>query len=375
MLKTFLLINPVLISLFWAISLMFNRREHAAAKRFLGVFMLLAFTLYGAHNIYFHSLWDIYLYVDGLYTFVSLAAFPMFYIYVRLLTVDQKFTWRKHGKYLLVPLVFGVAIYVMDIIMTKDEWLYYIQWVLQRGDVPNRIQRVTLGIYTASRFAFGIEVLWYYYQAHILIKDHNDVMQNYYSDVEERGLKWLENFNVVLFVVALVGVVMAIIGRENFVGKVELLIVPSAVLSGGIFIFGYLGSKQRNVQIKDKVKPNMGTVSLPVELEVQRRLLKLFDDEKLYLKQNLKLWDLANKLQVGKEMVSHILQNRFQQNFASFVNYYRIEHAKELLNQNNKITAEEVALRSGFGSVTAFYRVFYLKEGVTLTEYLNALRH
>lgn len=369
MLKAIVLLGPVVASLIWALLLLFRRKRHVAAKRFLGTFMLLAVLLYGSHTIYYYSLWHIYIYINGLYTFASLAAFPMFYVYVRLLTVDKKFQFRNHFKYLVIPVVFAVALSVVDVLMSYEEWLFYFTSVLIKGDVPNGIQKVAFGIYSLARVAFILQVVWYYFKGSRLVKEHNDQMVNFYSDLQTRGLNWLKNSNLILFSAALVGVLIAVKGREGFVDNTEVLFFPSFLVSCGIFIFGYLGSRQKSALIDYSDQfTNLSEVDV---IDLQRRLLKLFEDDKIYLNKSLKIWEVSARLGVGECFVSQLFKERFKQDFSSFVNYYRIRYFKNELIQDRNTTLEILAVNSGFESVYTLNKTFYQKEGLSISEYMR----
>ena len=374
MLKTFLLLNPVIASFFWAIFLLFKRRGQAHAKKFLGVFMFMAVVMYGAHNIYYQSLWEIYIHINGVYTFASLATFPMFYIYVRLVTVDTKFEFKKHFRYLIVPAIFAVALMVMDFLMTKEESLFYFKAVLLKGDVPNRLQRITFAIYTLARLTYMTEVVVYYFKVSRLVKTHNDKMLVYYSDIESRGLRWLSNSTILLFGAAFVGIAIAIIGREQFVDNMDVLYVFSVVVASGIFVFGYFGSKQKNTLIDVSNKAEVNVLEAVDEVEVQRRLLRLFENDKLFLNESLKLWDVSARLQVDGDVLARLLQERFQQNFSSFVNYYRVKHVKKILIQNQDVESQELAAMSGFESIKSLNKTFSHNEGLTISEYKRIIQ-
>lgn len=67
--------------------------------------MAFASLLYFSHSLYFHKLIEVYYYFDSIYLLCNLLVFPLYQVYVRLLTVDKTFTVRKHFKFFAAPLL------------------------------------------------------------------------------------------------------------------------------------------------------------------------------------------------------------------------------------------------------------------------------
>jgi TolB-like protein/AraC-like DNA-binding protein len=110
----------------------------------------------------------------------------------------------------------------------------------------------------------------------------------------------------------------------------------------------------------------------PEELDQQReRLAQWMDTEQPFLDPNLTLRDLAAGLDLPPNHLSQLLNEGFGQNFAEFVNTYRLEHFKEQLADpaNAHLTLLGLAFDSGFGSKTVFNTFFKKKMGMTPGKY------
>ncbi len=105
---------------------------------------------------------------------------------------------------------------------------------------------------------------------------------------------------------------------------------------------------------------------IPVKLKED--LVGLFERGKVYLDKDLKIWDVSGQLGTNRTYVSRIINKEFGQNFSTFVNGYRVAHAKTLICTKKNYSVEEIADLSGFGSVNSLYRAF-LAAGVSLKEY------
>lgn len=60
--------------------------------------------------------------------------------------------------------------------------------------------------------------------------------------------------------------------------------------------------------------------------------MELLKNEKVYLKVDLTLIDLANHLQITTKVLSQVINQGFNQNVYDLINSYRCEHVKSILN-------------------------------------------
>ncbi len=91
---------------------------------------------------------------------------------------------------------------------------------------------------------------------------------------------------------------------------------------------------------------------------IEARLIQLMEDEEIFMNSELTIESLARKLMMSQRNLSMLINNRFQKNFNSFINSYRIEKAKELLLSEPDKSVVEIALSCGFNSVSSFYNYF-----------------
>lgn len=114
---------------------------------------------------------------------------------------------------------------------------------------------------------------------------------------------------------------------------------------------------------------------LPLDCDTNELILgiKTFvEDEKGYLQSNLKMKDVAYKLDVSEYRISRIIRLNFNaENFNQYINELRIEYAKNLLlsSANQHWTVLVIALESGFSSIVSFNRVFKSICGCTPSAY------
>ena len=105
--------------------------------------------------------------------------------------------------------------------------------------------------------------------------------------------------------------------------------------------------------------------------DYMNHILEFMEQEKPYLDFDLTQAMLAEKLEINTYHLSEVLNLSFEQNFYTFINFYRIDNAQKLLKtpafKNYKI--EAIAYDSGFKSKASFNRVFKNITGKTPSEF------
>lgn len=102
-----------------------------------------------------------------------------------------------------------------------------------------------------------------------------------------------------------------------------------------------------------------------------KKIMHLVEIEKVYRDEELTLRSLAEKLKIPYYQLSEILNKRLHRKFNDFINYYRIEEAKRILESPaaHDKTIVSVAMEVGFKSTTSFYQVFKKYTGMTPSQY------
>ena len=100
-------------------------------------------------------------------------------------------------------------------------------------------------------------------------------------------------------------------------------------------------------------------------------LLDFMEEKKPYLNPEYTLNNLADNTKISSHHLSEVLNVSFGKNFYSFMNLYRVEEAKRLMQKNTtgqyKLLA--VCFDAGFNSRATFNRIFKLQVGKTPSEY------
>lgn len=101
------------------------------------------------------------------------------------------------------------------------------------------------------------------------------------------------------------------------------------------------------------------------------RLEQLMVDRQPYLDPQLSVQDLAAQLDISPRLLSEIVNQYFGQNFAEFINSYRLSEAEKRFqeSQDPKETILEVMYAVGFNSKSSFNTLFKERTGLTPSAY------
>lgn len=129
-------------------------------------------------------------------------------------------------------------------------------------------------------------------------------------------------------------------------------------------------SEQNN---KDKYKTSALTEDTKTKFEIA--ISSVFRKEKLYLKNDLTVTDLAEILDTNRNNISQVINERFDKNFNNLINEYRINEAMRLLSEpeNNKFTIETISKKVGFNSISVFNTAFKKVVGVTPSVFIKSI--
>lgn len=108
---------------------------------------------------------------------------------------------------------------------------------------------------------------------------------------------------------------------------------------------------------------------------LQNRLLMYMETQRPYLRNNLKIGDLAHEMDISVGDLSTVLNVYLSVNFTDFVNSYRVNKFIKLMNEKDvvKYTMTALSQQCGFNSRTTFYRAFKKVMGKGPLEYAKEL--
>ena len=100
-----------------------------------------------------------------------------------------------------------------------------------------------------------------------------------------------------------------------------------------------------------------------------QRINQLMLAEQLFLLPELKIQDIAQRLNTNRTYISDTIRAVEGCSFIQYVNTLRVDYAKQLLQQHPYMKILEVTTRSGFSTDTSFFRTFKAITGMSPKEW------
>ena len=116
------------------------------------------------------------------------------------------------------------------------------------------------------------------------------------------------------------------------------------------------------------------TANIPVaELrKLKKQVDELMTEEQLYLNPELKLSDIANRLNTSSFVLSYLFNQHMKTSFYDYINQLRVDYFKQRVKMGDTklYTLDALATRCGYNSRTTFFRNFKKATGMTPSEYI-----
>lgn len=173
------------------------------------------------------------------------------------------------------------------------------------------------------------------------------------------------NYAFALFVISF-GSYYLMVYSIGYVLKYDYAI--SISMSFFIYYIGYswFTDQPKAVGESKTVKYQNSRLSLAEFQDLSRKLNTLMSSEKMFLMRDLNLEKLSGYVGAPKHHLSQVLNNYLEKSFSEFVNEFRVEEAKNLLESEElTLNMNGVASESGFNTKASFYNAFKKYTGLT----------
>lgn len=137
----------------------------------------------------------------------------------------------------------------------------------------------------------------------------------------------------------------------------------------GLLAFLLLVPNSKTIIQGENIKYGNTKIQQTKAAEIETRLLTLMEEERLFQQSNLKLDQVAEKLELSRHLLSQVLNDNLGKSFLEFINEYRIAAACELLTSHPELTIEAIGKEVGFRSKTTFYTAFKKMHSMTPAQY------
>jgi AraC-like DNA-binding protein len=297
---------------------------------------------------------------------------PLLLWYTRSL-LFKEFRLRKRDLVFLIPalayLIYLLATFYSWDLAAKTQYILEYR-ELKAPSIPHLIEAVRASIFVIFAIMCLIEVRHAQQQVH-----------HRYSNIEKIDFVWLASL-VAAFIV-LRAWTLIVVGVAFLQPYLDDSIFNALGLGGNYLMFGIINaliffSMTRSAVFAGKIsRSSIHSENDNVELdpELAQRIQNHMQLHKPFLSHYLNLDELSNQLSMHPRTLSVAIKNNFQTNFYEFINSYRIDEAKEMLEDGNKPnrTMIEILGDSGFNSKATFNAIFKKLVGMTPTQYRRSL--
>jgi len=317
------------------------------ANRYLGLFLLsLAIEIIQVFSAIFSEInsFDIDI---PIHTSLLTIVFLLFYVQQNIIGHIKRKLWIL----VLPAVVFNI---ILQLLPFEDEliWLRFVE------------------------YTFNIGIIVYTFK---LLKQHENNVVNYYSDLEQKTLWWIKSILYLFIGFHLLWITEDMVGFFNQELPDFFATVSTLATCALVYWIGYKGMAQPEIfnhtlfkeEIPLKQTLSDEEIAIPNESDLTEfNILKeKIAQEKLYTNPDLNLRSLAIDLDIKEKELSRIINT--QTNFYQLINSFRVAEFKKLTQSPKaaQLSLLGLAHEAGFSSKSTFYSVFKKLEGMTPKQY------
>lgn len=230
-------------------------------------------------------------------------------------------------------------------------------------------------------FVLALTVFYMVLPIYLVIKyanEYTSYLGENVSDPENYDLVWLKRTMIILSILYIFYLALL------FTDRTILYVINKAVILVAWFYFFYKALFLKNIRLEHSFKNGW---NLPTNEEEEEEgnddeeqrgaLFKRyaeevniwFEREKPYLNDDLRLTDLQRVFPISRSYLSQLFNKELGMSFSDYVNQFRVEESKRLMDAEPLASIQDIAERSGFHSISTFRRAFTKHTGIVPSEY------
>ena len=343
------------------------RRRMDKAIRWLLLWAIATLLLYGCHFIYFNHFSDLLPFSDTLYVALNLTVYPLFLLYISAITDRKPLSQQKRFLWsaFMPPVTAGIVVGGLYGAMDAGEAKAFITSYLYLG-YETTLSGLVLAqawVHIVCHITFAIQVIIVIVRGFRRIRRFNKTVEQLYADTENKEIEAIPTILILFIVTSLVSTIVNVIGRQMFVDTV-IIALPSVAFSALIFALSWVGM-QHNFSMRDipeeqekETDDSEKVTAVPStnSIIIYEKLENLMNNEQIFLQNDLLLNDVAKLLGTNRTYLLQALSSCAHMTFKEYINRKRIAHAEQLIANNPLMPKTEIATRSGYNSMSSFYR-------------------
>jgi len=235
---------------------------------------------------------------------------------------------------------------------------------------------------------FGLIIYYVIASIKIVVNFKDQIKENYSYNSYKISLDWLLVM-IILFVILIVLIIVSSVLYEHGKMVSEVYIFRHVLELFHVYVLSIWGFHQNQLisrfksdtEIESNVRElstgkyvRSGLKSDDAKNYVQK-LIKYMDESEVWKDSELSIAKLASQTAISKHQLSEVLNEYLGKSFYVFVNEYRVEYAKKMLNNTkyNNWSILAIGYECGFNSKTAFNIFFKKHTQLTPSEYKKSV--
>ena len=300
--------------------------------------------------------------------FTACLFFPL--VAYALLLIESDHQFKKWWWLFILPDALGISYLFIDLFISNRLNHTSIESIFYESPMPYLIY------YKGQKVFILITFYWLF----IKLRKYQKLLKDYYSNTAQMSFQWLKSYLFVHSTVIIINQLFFVPYNLGYLKSIETpLIITQSSLAVLLFYLFYEGIKLHTLADfsewikpeKEKQKYQTSSFSSDNMKNLFAQIKTIFEHENLFRDSELRVQDLAKRLEVSNHNISQTLNTQANKSFYDFVNEYRVNYLKQLLidPEKQKFTILALALESGFNSKATLNRVFKQIEGVSPREF------
>lgn len=132
--------------------------------------------------------------------------------------------------------------------------------------------------------------------------------------------------------------------------------------------------------VENRDRDNGQTISSTTRIskqqeEMLKSNIQKWIDDKEFTKGGLTIEDIARQTASNRTYVSHFVNTHYGMSFREWINYLRLQYAKDIMLKSPDKSVADIALESGYLSTSYFSRIFKETEGLAHGRWIEEMCH
>ncbi len=372
--KSIALALSFLVPLMWAVSILTSGMLKYTPKKYLFWVMLTAAFMYVMTYAKFHGYVYFYSYLFFIQSFVVAIIFPLFYLYIYVLTAEKMvYNWKYYIHYVMPVFFFIATFLVFKIFITRDQEILVMTHILESTKPDTEQFNFAFIYYDIGKIYFMFISIFYLILIYFRYKSHKLNIINIFSSDENKELTWIKTVSY-LYLASVVFNLIIQYMRNIDIGHNDLLVALSYFVFSIFFWFLGLYGYQQKVIYNENIVNDAEEYSTSTKIS-KSDIEKFLNKDKPYLRPDISIYDFCYVFSTNRTYLSESINKIFDMNFRTLINAYRVEEAKKIMEEsfvkNKKLVLEDIATLSGFNNYSSFSRVFKSHEGLPPSDFIN----